>query len=142
MTDSEEFPEVSGYGRGRVAIAAAVGFVVAGLSYVWAQSLSTTFETLYRVNPTVEGGGIGADWVAGNTVASLDFLIALVHAADVLMGAFILVMMFVHWAAFRRLADRMQEPGEATSEAVAADGGYDAEQGSDADSSDSGGEET
>lgn len=68
------------------------------------------FEELSRVRPTIEGGGIGTDWIFGNTRPLLDFMIAFVHAADVIMGVFILVMVFLHWAAFRRLAARMQPP--------------------------------
>ncbi|GGO00554.1 MULTISPECIES: hypothetical protein [Haloarcula] len=123
MSGRQETPEVSGYARSHVAISAVVGLLVAGLSVWWAQGFDVFYESLYRVNPSVEGGGIGSDWVFGNTIPALDFLIALVHAADVLMGAFILVMVFLHWAAFRRLADRMRQPGEERGEAVAADGG-------------------
>ena len=67
-------------------------------------------EELLRVRPTIGGGGIGSDWVIGNTMPTLDFLIAFVHAADVIMGVFILLMVFVHWAAFRRLGARMRPP--------------------------------
>ena len=123
MTTDDDLPEVAGYERSRVIISALVGVVVALVSVWWAQGFDIFYESLYRVNPTVEGGGVGADWVFGNTIPSLDFLIALIHAADVLMGAFILVMVFIHWAAFRRLADRMQGPAEERETAVAADGG-------------------
>ncbi|WP_336036915.1 hypothetical protein [Halobacterium yunchengense] len=110
-----------------VAVSAVVGVVVA-VGSVWfvTAAYDTSFETLYRIDPEAGGdiGGVGADWTAGNTDPLLDFLIALTHAADVIMGAFILVMLFVHWGAFRRLAARMQEPGErASGETVAADGG-------------------
>jgi hypothetical protein len=110
-----------------VAVSAVVGLVVAVAS-VWYFSgpFDTSFETLYRVDPAAGGEitGVGADWTAGNTDPLLDLLIALTHAADVIMGAFILVMVFVHWGAFRRLASKMREPGERPSgEAVAADGG-------------------
>ncbi|EMA32953.1 hypothetical protein [Haloarcula japonica] len=123
MTDRDDLPEVNGYSRASVLVSTVVGLVVAGLSLFWAQGFRVGYESLYRVNPSVEGGGIGSDWVFGNTIPALDFLIALIHAADVIMGAFILVMVFVHWAAFQRLADQMREPGEDVSEAVAADGG-------------------
>ncbi|EMA09061.1 hypothetical protein SAMN05443574_11493 [Haloarcula vallismortis] len=123
MTAEEDLPEVSGYSRVSVLISAVVGLAVAALSLFWAQGLRIGYESLYRVNPSVEGGGIGSDWVFGNTIPALDFLIALIHAADVIMGAFILVMVFIHWAAFQRLAGQMREPGEDVSEAVAADGG-------------------
>lgn len=123
MTDRDDLPDVNGYSRVSVLISAVVGLVVAGLSLFWAQGFRVGYESLYRVNPSVEGGGIGSDWVFGNTLPALDFLIALIHAADVIMGAFILVMVFIHWAAFQRLADQMRDPGEDVSEAVAADGG-------------------
>ena len=68
---------------------------------------------------------VGADWVAGNTIPALDFLIALVHAADVIMGVFILFMVFLHWASFRRLAARMRQSGAERTSGVATDGGTD-----------------
>ncbi|NHX41239.1 hypothetical protein BDK61_2338 [Haloarcula quadrata] len=123
MTNTEDLPEVNGYSRVSVLVSAVVGLAVAALALFWAQGFRLGYESLYRVNPSVEGGGIGADWVFGNTIPALDFLIALIHAADVILGAFILVMVFIHWAAFQRLAGKMREPGEDTSEAVAADGG-------------------
>jgi amino acid transporter len=123
MTDREDLPEVNGYSRVSVLVSAVVGLAVAGLALFWAQGFRLGYESLYRVNPSVEGGGIGSDWVFGNTLPALDFLIALIHAADVIMGAFILVMVFIHWAAFQRLAGQMRDPGEDVSDAVAADGG-------------------
>jgi hypothetical protein len=123
MTDRDDLPEVNGYSRASVLVSAVVGLVVAALAVVWAQGFRIGYESLYRVNPSVEGGGIGSDWVFGNTIPALDFLIALIHAADVIMGAFILVMVFIHWAAFQRLAGKMRDPGEDINEAVAADGG-------------------
>lgn len=83
------------------------------------------FEALNRVRPTVDGGGVGTGWIEGNTAAALDWLITLVHFADVVMGVFILVMVFVHWIAFRRLAARMRPPDapRRTDDAVATDGG-------------------
>jgi hypothetical protein len=41
------------------------------------------------------------------------------------MGLFILFMVFLHWAAFRRIAARMKQPGESdsASTSVATDGG-------------------
>jgi len=138
MTDTDELPEVSGYSQIHVLVSAIVGLAVALLSVWWAQGFEIFYESLYRVNPTVEGGGIGADWVFGNTIPTLDFLIALVHAADVIMGAFILVMVFIHWAAFRRLADRMREPGEEAPQSVAADGGVETDGGSPAGDDDGG----
>ncbi len=83
------------------------------------------FEALQRVRPTVEGGGVGAGWVQGNTSTALDWLITLVHFADVILGVFILALVFIHWIAFRRLAARMQPPGGSrqSRETVATDGG-------------------
>lgn len=126
MATNDDLPEVSGYKRSHVGISAVVGVAVALLSVWWAQGFDIFYESVYRVGPTVEGGGVGTDWVVGNTIPSLDFLIALIHAADVIMGAFILVMVFIHWAAFRRLADQMRDPDEELGEAVAADGGSEA----------------
>jgi len=124
MTVSEEeLPEVRGYARWQVVVSAVVGVAVAFLSVWWVSGFTVSVESLYRVSPTVSGGGVGSDWVAANTIPALDFLIALVHAADVLMGVFILVLMFLHWAAFRRLAGMMRQPGEEAAEGVAADGG-------------------
>lgn len=111
-------------GRLGVAVSAIVGVLVTVISYWAVQGAGPFFEEMPRVQPTVEDRGVGSDWVVGNTDPALDAMIALVHAADVILGVFILVMVFIHWAAFRRLADRMQQPGEATTtDAVAADGG-------------------
>lgn len=87
--------------------------------------LDPGFEDLLRIRPTVAGGGVGAGWEAGNAEFALNLLITLVHLADVVMGLFILVMVFLHWAAFRRLAARMEPPGGRTHErgAPATDGG-------------------
>ncbi len=120
---SYETPDVEGYSPISVLVSAVVGIAVALLSVWWASGFGPFYETLFRVSPPVEGGGVGSDWVAGNTIPSLDFLIALVHAADVIMGVFILFMVFLHWASFRRLAARMRHPEESESgEAVMADG--------------------
>lgn len=107
-----------------VLVSAVVGIAVAIATIWWASGFGTFYEGLFRVAPTVRGSGVGADWTTGNTMPLLDFLIALTHAADVIMGAFILLMVFIHWAAFRRLADRMQQTtrGEQGT-AVATDGG-------------------
>ncbi|WP_049935894.1 hypothetical protein [Haloplanus natans] len=123
MSYQEDLPETSGYSKVSVVISAIVGLALAVVSVWWAAGTAVFYEGLFRVSPTVAGGGIGTDWVVGNTVPWLDFLVALVHAADVLMGVFILLMVFIHWAAFRRLAGQMQRPGEGTTEAVATDGG-------------------
>jgi hypothetical protein len=88
------------------------------------------FEALRRVGPTVEGGGVGAAWVQGNTLPALDWMITLIHLADVVMGIGILVVFFIHWIAFRRLAARMRSPDapRASGDAVATDGGGEARQ--------------
>jgi hypothetical protein len=123
MSYQDDLPETSGYSKVSVVISAIAGLALAVVSVWWAAGTAVFYEGLFRVSPTVAGGGIGTDWVVGNTVPWLDFLVALIHAADVLMGLFILLMVFIHWAAFRRLAGRMQQPGEGTTEAVATDGG-------------------
>ncbi|MCL7418568.1 MAG: hypothetical protein M8354_12110 [Halalkalicoccus sp.] len=124
---ASEYPETDSYGAIPVAIAAVVGVGTAFLSVWVVAGYGSGFEQLFRIAPTVENGGVGSDWVAGNTIPWLDFLIAITHAADVLLGAFILVMLFIHWASFRRLASRMRQPGqrgEATeSDPTATDGG-------------------
>jgi hypothetical protein len=113
--------------KGQVAllVSALVGVVVAvGSVWLFSGTFDVFHEQLFRVGPTVESQGVGADWETGNTVPWLNFLISLMHAADVLMGVFILVMVFMHWGIFRRLAGRMRSPHEdQRSEAVAADGG-------------------
>ncbi len=118
-----------------VAVSAVVGIVVAAAS-VWflGSTFDTSFETLYRVNPTVEGGGVGADFAAGQADPLFGALITVIHAVDVLMGVFILVMVFVHWGAFRRLGARMRDhdqPAEVANESAeaTADGGRDADSG-------------
>lgn len=128
MADAGDLPETAGYERWQVWVSAAVGLLVAIISVWWASGFAVFYETMFRVGPTVEGGGIGTDWVVGNTNPFLDFLIALTHAADVIMGLFILLMVVIHWGAFRRLAARMRQPGESGPESepddtVAADGG-------------------
>ncbi|CQH52754.1 uncharacterized protein HHUB_1883 [Halobacterium hubeiense] len=111
-----------------IAVSAVVGIVVAVASVWYVNgSFDASFETLYRVNPTVEGGGVGADFVAGNTDPLLDALIVVIHAVDVLMGVFILALVFVHWGAFRRLGARMRDHDEPAE--VATDGGRDADSG-------------
>jgi hypothetical protein len=105
-----DYPETSDYSGLAIAVNAVVALVVTGAILWWATGFAVNFEELYRVGPTVEGGGIGANWVAGNSIGWLHAAIKLVHFADVVMGAFILLMVFVHWGAFRRLAARMQPP--------------------------------
>ena len=115
------------YSRTAIVASAVVSLVVTAVLAWVASGFGVFYEGLFRVGPTVEDGGVGADWVAGNTIPALDFLIALVHAADVIMGVFILFMVFLHWASFRRLAARMRQPGEAReASGVATDGGTDA----------------
>ena len=115
------------YSRTAIVASAVVSVAVTAVLAWVASGFGVFYEGLFRVGPTVEDGGVGADWVAGNTIPALDFLIALVHAADVIMGVFILFMMFLHWASFRRLAARMRQPGEAReASGVATDGGTDA----------------
>ena len=115
-----------------IVVSAVVGLIVAVAVVWWASGFGAFYEQLFRVGPTVASGGVGADWTAGNTIPALDFLIALTHAADVLMGAFILLLVFLHWAAFRRLADRMQSATrDERGAAVATDGGSDAVGGGD-----------
>jgi hypothetical protein len=121
----EDLPETATYGRLAIFVNATISVVVALLLGWWANGFAVSTEALFRVAPTIEGGGVGTDWVAGNTIPALDALIALTHAADVLMGVFILIMVFIHWGAFRRLAGQMQQPGESAegSTQAMADGG-------------------
>mgnify|MGYP000398039054 CR=1 FL=1 len=109
-----------GVGRGyrpwEVGVSALVGVAVALVAVWWANGFGVGFEQLWRVDPTVEGGGIGTDWVAGNTVESLDALIFVIHLADVVLGLFIIFLFVLHWVAFRRLAARMRAPGEAVTD--------------------------
>ena len=115
------------YSRTAIVASAVVSVAVTAVLAWVASGFGVFYEGLFRVGPTVEDGGVGADWVAGNTIPALDFLIALVHAADVIMGVFILFMVFLHWASFRRLAARMRQSGEAReASGVATDGGTDA----------------
>jgi hypothetical protein len=119
-----------GYSAVAVVVSAVVGIVVAVgsvwvVSALWGGGQVTLWEQLFRVGPTVQGGGVGADWTSGNTIPALDFLIAITHAADVLLGVFILVLVFLHWASFRRLAGMMRGPGGGEhAEGVATDGGH------------------
>jgi len=111
------------YSRAVIAVNAVVSTIIA-LALVWVvNGYNIFYERLPRVQPTVEGGGIGANWVAGNQDFWLGLMIDAIHLIDIVMGVFILLMVFIHWAAFRRLAARMQGPGEERSEAVATDGG-------------------
>lgn len=118
QADDDPSDEDTGYSTLAVLVSAVVGALVTALAYVLVQTQGTLVENLYRVQPTIEGGGVGSDWAAGNTDQMLELLIAFIHVADVVMGLFILVIVFVHWAAFRRLAARMRAPGEAATEEV------------------------
>ena len=120
--------DATSYSVAAVVVSAIGGLVVAivsvwAVSVLWGASGAVLWEQLFRVGPTIEGGGIGTDWVNGNTIPALDFLIAITHAADVILGVFILVLVFIHWASFRRLAEQMREPTQGRGEGVAADGG-------------------
>jgi len=125
MSYREHLPETKGYPRTAIAINAVVALAVTALILWWAADFAVFYEELFRIQPVAEGAnaGVGSDWTSGNQVAWLDFLIAITHAADVIMGVFILFMVFLHWGAFRRLAGRMRQSGETGSSAVAADGG-------------------
>ncbi len=124
-------PRESNSGRGlsdraAAAVSAVFALLLAVGSVLLVEARAPFFEEILRVRPTVDGGGIGADWVVGNTMPALDIMIALVHAADVIMGIFILLMVFIHWASFRRLAARMRPPSGADREretTAATDGG-------------------
>ena len=120
---SDDQDEVK-YGKLRVLVAAVVG-IVGAFAIIGYVSFDEVFrEGLFRVAPTVARQGVGSDWVRGNTVPWLDFLISLVHAADVIMGVFILIMVFIHWAAFRRLGERMRDPDQRPhGDELATDGG-------------------
>jgi hypothetical protein len=108
------------YSRAVIAVNAVVSVVVA-LGLVWVvNGFDIFYEELFRVQPTVEGGGIGANWVTGNEIGWMKIMVDAIHLVDILMGLFILLMVFIHWGAFRRLASRMQQPGEGE---LAADGG-------------------
>ena len=125
MSYREHLPETKGYPRTMIAINAVIATVVTGLILWWAADFAIFYEEIFRIQPVAEGAnaGVGSDWTSGNQIVWLDFLIAITHAADVIMGVFILFMMFLHWGAFRRLAARMRQPGEQSGSAVAADGG-------------------
>ena len=107
-------------------VSVVIGLVLGVGAIAFVTGRAPFFEDLLRIRPTVEGGGIGADWIVGNTGPFLEAAIFLVHLADVVMGIFILLMVFIHWAAFRRLAARMRPPAGRARErgtAAATDGG-------------------
>jgi hypothetical protein len=105
-----DLPETSDYSRLTIAVNAVIAVAVTAVILWWATGFAVNTEELFRVGPTVEGGGVGTDWVVGNNIGWLVGAIKLVHLADVVMGIFILLMVFVHWGAFRRLAAQMQPP--------------------------------
>jgi amino acid transporter len=112
----------SSYSGTVIAVNAVISVVVA-LGLVWVvNGFNVFYERLNRVSPTVEGGGIGSAFDAGNEMGLLVFMVEAIHAIDVIMGLFILVLVFVHWGAFRRLAARMRQPGESR---MVPDGGAD-----------------
>ena len=125
MSYRDHLPETNGYPRAAIAINAVIAVAVTALILWWAADFAVFYEELFRIAPAAEGAnaGVGSDWTSGNQIVWLDFLIAVTHAADVIMGVFILFMMFLHWGAFRRLAAKMQQPGETDRSTVAADGG-------------------
>ncbi|WP_218836411.1 hypothetical protein [Halorarum salinum] len=127
MSYREHLPETRGYGGTAIAVNALIAVVATLAILWWASGFGPFYEELFRIDPTFTGAnaGVGADWAEGNQIVWLDFAIAITHAADVIMGVFILFMVFLHWGAFRRLAARMRAPGESpeTDETVAADGG-------------------
>ncbi|WP_058366298.1 hypothetical protein [Haloparvum sedimenti] len=112
-------------------VSSVVGLLVASGSVWYVGQQGVWFEALQRVRPTVSGGGVGASWVYGVSgetfeIALLNGAIKLIHIADIVLGAFILVLLFIHWAAFHRLAARMQPPAgseEPSREAAVTDGG-------------------
>lgn len=127
MSYRDHLPETSGYSSVAIAVNAVIAVAVTLVVLWWASGFGPFYEELFRIDPTFSGAnaGVGADWSGGNQIAWLDFAIALTHAADVIMGVFILFMVFLHWGAFRRLAARMRPPGGSreSDETVAADGG-------------------
>ncbi|NHX36449.1 MULTISPECIES: hypothetical protein [Halolamina] len=136
MSNSTAENGASSYSGTVVAVNAVIAVAVA-LGAVWVvNGFDVFYERLNRVSPTIEGGGIGTAFAQGNDIGWLVFIVEAIHAIDVLMGLFILVMVFVHWGAFRRLAGRMRQPGESR---AMPDGGSPA-QGAGADGGDTGAE--
>lgn len=120
MSNTTADDGASSYSGTVVAVNAVVSIAVA-LGLVWiVNGFDVFYERLQRVRPTGAGGGIGTSFAQGNDIGWLVFMVEAIHAIDVLMGIFILVMVFVHWGAFRRLANKMRQPGESR---VATDGG-------------------
>lgn len=116
----------SSYSGTVVAVNAVISVAVA-LGLIWVvNGFNIFYERLDRVSPTVEGGGIGSAFDKANEMELLVFMVEAIHAIDVIMGLFILLMVFIHWGAFRRLAGRMRQSGD--SRAVT-DGGAAADEG-------------
>ena len=112
MSNSTAENGASSYSGTVVAVNAVISVAVA-LGLIWVvNGFNVFYERLDRVSPTVDGGGIGTAFAQGNDIGWLVFLVEAVHALDVIMGLFILLLVFVHWGAFRRLASRMRQPGE------------------------------
>ncbi|WP_435116264.1 hypothetical protein [Halolamina sp. C58] len=112
MSNSTAENGASSYSGTVVAVNAVISVAVA-LGLVWVvNGFNVFYERLDRVSPTVDGGGIGTAFVQGNEIGWLVFMVEAIHAVDVLMGLFILVLVFVHWGSFRRLAAKMRQPGE------------------------------
>ncbi|KPN31039.1 hypothetical protein SY89_01781 [Halolamina pelagica] len=129
MSNSTTENGVSSYSGTMIAVNAVIAVAVA-LGAVWvANGFNVFYERLDRVSPTADGGGIGTAFAQGNDIGWLVFMVEAIHAIDVLMGLFILVLVFVHWSAFRRLAGRMRQPGE--SRAMPDGGDTDTENGGD-----------
>jgi len=113
MSNSTAENGASSYSGTMIAVNAVIAVAVA-LGAVWVvNGFNVFYERLDRVSPTVDGGGIGTAFAQGNDIGWLVFMVEAIHAIDVLTGLFILVLVFVHWSAFRRLASRMRQPGEA-----------------------------
>jgi len=112
MSNSTAENGASSYSGTVIAVNAVISVAVA-LGLIWVvNGFNVFYERLDRVSPTVDGGGIGTAFAEGNEIEWLVFLVEAIHAADVLMGLFILVLVFVHWGSFRRLAGQMRQPGE------------------------------
>ncbi|MFA9518245.1 hypothetical protein ACERIT_13690 [Halopenitus sp. H-Gu1] len=124
----------SGNVRIRLIVSAIIGIVVS-TGLVWYVSGGPFFEVLPRIIPTVEGGGVGADWSTGHAAPLYTWLIWVTKAAVALAGLTILYMVLMHWMAFHRLADRMQQPAGASSGSesdATTDGGRPVDDGGDA----------
>lgn len=121
MSDESDEASAGGSVRVRVAVSAVIGFVVA-TGLVWYVSGGPFFELLPRIEPTLAGGGVGADWSTGRAAPVYTWLVWVTKAAVAIGGLTILYMVLMHWMAFRRLAARMQSPGGGGTE-VSTDGG-------------------